>query len=80
MKAILVIDMPMRCAECPLLTSFDECQALKKPVPVENNLAYWDCPLKPMPQKHELKGTCPEEVLYDVGFNVCIDEILGDNR
>jgi hypothetical protein len=80
-KAILVIDMPENCKDCDFcyysdgrfpscklkLMATDDC--MEKPD--------W-CPLKQMPQ-HKNSYTCSEEFLEwcHIGYNECIDEILG---
>ena len=82
MKAILVIDMPNSCYECPLYNDeYDSCgyygtKAIKD-----------RCPLKPLPKKRELKsmeylehfrlghvGTY-EQKAYSIGWNDCLKEI-----
>ena len=91
MKAILVIDMPKKCEECPFFENED----------VRSCLAYMDfkaytiiltkvgeekahfCPLKPMPQKmkvdYDTIATCEvTEKVVAMGWNACIDEILGE--
>lgn len=67
-KAILVIDMPTDCEDCPLFkdgeTHMQECKASRKGTE-------WDyykvrpnwCPLKPMPEKV-------------IGYKDCINEIV----
>lgn len=72
MKAILVIKMPKNCHDCPLNShtdfDFDVCWVTQKD-------PSW-CPLKPMPKKYEL--TTEKGNRYAVGWNDCIDEILGE--
>lgn len=83
-KAILVIDMPDCCRECPLCgedrqTYRDYCRitadyiwTLDKPE--------W-CPLKTMPQEQIEGGTWTADGYiedgFPIGWNACIDEILG---
>ncbi len=90
MKAILVMDMPKKCADCPCLHfnkyhQMYECRA--------NINSYWEnvdfeyakgtkpdwCPLKPMPDK---KVHAEEflSVFIKTGYNACIDEILGGSE
>ena len=105
MKAILVIDMPKCCAECPLMLWDAEseyygacCPTLKEDNCVADSYKEnenkgtkpnW-CPLKPMPQKNEIKNE--EEFMnvcgwmyevqtgMDIGWNDCIEEILNDSN
>ena len=59
MKAILVIDMPRSCAECPLRTSLEAnylyCIATLPRLKIDPMTAYHikehRCPLKPMPKE-----------------------------
>ena len=104
MKAILVINhMPSRCEECPC-SSIDyetdgemmfTCDAIPfgyLELSEENMIdkkPSW-CPLKPMPQKNEIKNE--EEFMnvcgwmfevqtgMDIGWNDCIDEIMGETE
>lgn len=83
-KAILVINMPKSCDECPLFGSHYSdlcCKALNNrginyPYPADFRQDW--CPLKPMPKK--MKGH--DSIYYqwgdyEDGYNACIDEILG---
>lgn len=82
MKAILVVDMPSRCAECPLhyrkRKEIYRCEVTHQNVSI-NNKPTW-CPLRPLPQKmkHE------DEIDYDYGYidgrNELIDEITGETK
>lgn len=84
-KAMLIIDMPSCCLDCPC-SKFNpnikkeccwECEA--------NGMELSDidldierpilCPLREVPQKME----CPpmNGANYEAGYNACIDEILG---
>lgn len=81
-KAILVIDMPKNCDECPLLTCDEQiyCDFIKGAgLPVirkEIRIArrHIDCPLKPMPLKREFAD---ESKIYKAGWNDCLKEIIG---
>ena len=79
MKAILVLEMPSSCLQCEFSIDDDftcfcivnsmECSTVKRPD--------W-CPLKPMPEKKdEMKACVNSQYSYAVGYNACIDEILG---
>lgn len=85
MKAILVMDMPSSCLQCEFSIDDDftcfcivnsmECSTVKRPD--------W-CPLKPMPEKMQVCGKYPQPdgivPSYKIGYNACIDEILGDKE
>ena len=70
-KAILVIDEPKYCAECSCWFC----------APLQREMGIWslqngkpmDCPLKPMPVKHD---NVPKHE-YELGWNDCIEEIEG---
>jgi hypothetical protein len=86
-KAILVLDMPTDCEDCPLFKDGDkgmrECKASRKGTE-------WDyykvrpnwCPLCEVPEKKEppkyvyLTETEIREIGEAKGYNKCIDEIL----
>lgn len=86
MKAVLVIDMPHMCNECPMCsadTGFwgditrSECRITKR-----DNLVYLDgmvfpewCPLKLMPQKMRTDEDDIEVDSYYQGWNDCLEEI-----
>lgn len=87
MKAILVIDMPKDCGNCPCVgEEFGICQADEK-----NRDCDWYktpswCPLKPMPEKKWVAEWFDrimennKEHLMSLGWNDCIDEILGEEK
>ena len=81
MKAILVIDMPKNCFDCPCVE--DEmgycCATNDRKVCPWQSIPEW-CPLKPLPKKKEMtiiKRGQYEESKYIKGYNDCISEILG---
>jgi len=80
MKAVLVIDMPNRCWECPI-HYLNICEANQYKVGWENGRngkPDW-CPLKPLPQKlppNELGNMS----LYKSGWNACLDAITGETE
>lgn len=80
MKAILVVDMPKDCRECPCFYDWLCCQA-KDGLNVVGDKRPRGCPLKPMPQKKETRNAIQYRGLAEEyrkeGFNECIDEILG---
>ncbi len=77
-KAMLIMDMPSYCLECPCLNELDECEAMKyKDVGDIGRKPTW-CPLREIPQKESGEFvTNAEEMGYVRGYNACIDEIQG---
>lgn len=85
-KAILVIDMPNSCKECPLFSGCytDMCckgmnnKGIDYPYP-EDFRQDW-CPLKPVPRmRFTYIGHSDESVAdYNDGWNNCIRKILGE--
>lgn len=83
MKAVLVIDMPKTCNECPLryFKQGDYCCVTK--ALIEDGI---NCPLKPMPQKvdvsalHPLNDTLKDMIAYGMGYNALHDEITGETE
>lgn len=71
-KAVLVIDMPTHCGECPV-----KCRMRGI-----NHVPTW-CPLRPLPSKLVPFGYLDagnEDGLYEKGYNDCIDEIAGETE
>ena len=90
-KAILVMDMPKNCLECPLgknmsivIETCIQCPLGKCAIDAETETIPDWCPLKPMPQKMQVCGKYPQEdkivPSYKIGYNACIDEILGGSE
>jgi len=88
-KSILVIDTPNNCSECPC-TDYMFCYTTQKELEIdwEANKPSW-CPLEPMPDKKHMtvgKGKdCVSSVgekdgYYMLGWNACIDSILGEEK
>ena len=79
-KAMLIMDMPSRCAECQLILE-DMTSAICFGSDVNTIDVEWEkekptwCPLRSVPQKKT------ELTMFDIGeamgYNACIDEILG---
>lgn len=81
MKAVLMIDMPTRCGECPV-----KCRMRGI-----NHVPTW-CPLRPLPQNvkagderfWKLKDGCiaKEHIHYEFanGWNACLNEITGETE
>ena len=86
-KAILVIDMPTRCGECPVCASYQSCAFSIREYWCSTNgkdvepdsKPDW-CPLKKVPEKYDVLAAIENnpnyDPSYDVGRNDCIDEIL----
>ena len=84
-KAVLVMDMPSSCDECPLFGSHYSdmtCKAngrsINYPYPKDERQDY--CPLRNLPEKKVLSGDVADiqkmgKELMDIGYNACIDEI-----
>ena len=87
MKAILVIDMPKTCNDCPMMAWDDEdnwlgCHLTNRQTGVWSAQAGRpvDCPLKPMPKQ---KDTSFNEAFmqgYKCGWNACLCEELIENE
>ena len=76
MKAILVIDMPNECDECPLQDG-ERCYARQDWISTISN---WRCPLKPMPNKRVPDGSETDQIYgCYVGWNACL-EVLEDSQ
>ena len=84
MKAILILEMPKYCEDCPC-SFYDRwdlnlnliCSPTKEDVN-SGGKPDW-CPLKPMPQRANNPDLC-DAGRYDKGYNDCIDEILGEGK
>lgn len=86
-KAILVIDMPNSCYECPICATWDVFPSVEEYYCTATNDSVnrsskpdW-CPLKPLPEKYEIDRNKCSDLFYEFeleyGYNACIDEILG---
>ncbi len=86
-KAVLIIDMPESCAECPFNSWLNVCklkQRLEKawlchfyltdPQVKNGGRPSW-CPLCKLPEKKEEKPEGVFELTYNEGWNTCLDEI-----
>lgn len=79
MKAILVIDMPINCSECKLIFLQGIGESICNAVDWEERPMC--CPLKPMPNKRVPDGSETDQIYgCYVGWNACIDEILGETE
>lgn len=72
-KAILVIDMPKDCYECPLFIT-DERNSYCA-INLLKNSTKEDCPLKPAPEYQEVWYDDDE---WTKGYNNCVREIVGE--
>ena len=77
-KAILVIDkMPSSCEECIVRCDGYSAKEYAQRTITKPN---W-CPLSPLPQKKGKHGELHEydtDIHYEIGWNDCLDEILGE--
>ena len=82
-KAILVIDMPSCCGECPICASWQSsafsireywCTAFDNISVDSDDKPRW-CPLKPAPEKIEVSYGSDEQD-WDKGYNACIEAIM----
>ena len=81
-KAILIMDMPRYCCECPVgevwevIPSVEECYCglENKNIINKYHKPEW-CPLKSPPKRFIRFG---EEDDYAEGYNDCLNEILGE--
>lgn len=75
MKAVLIIDMPVNCSQCPCYEDYD-CNVLNECIFDEyGNPRDIECPLKPMPEKIEVNYELDYEAYYQMGWNDCLEEI-----
>lgn len=90
-KAVLVLDMPESCEECPLQIEVENekgivlganiCRGLGKYNKDSSKKPNW-CPLRPVPEKketicYENDSWCTvEEKTKNAGWNACVDAII----
>lgn len=90
MKAILVVDIPKSCEDCPCYYEGTfYCPLLKRDFGIWYARKPVDCPLKPMPSKRETQvhwksiggGDIPTHEIseYDKGWNDCVEMLEGEN-
>lgn len=77
MKAILIVDMPSMCKECPLC--YDDCICDIIGDVTDDDSVDMRCPLRPLPQKVEMDMNEYYEGVAD-GWNDCLDALLGENE
>ena len=85
-KAILVIDTPESCTQCEIFNFSNlTCLGCKVNFKDIGKVQSW-CPLKPMPTKNQgvceygNEGFIQHAILWNSGWNDCIDKILGGNN
>ena len=77
MKAVLVIDMPKNCDECPLERwGIDGWNCTPMNQVIEDDKPEW-CPLRPLP--HKLQADWYTDG-YKEGFNACLEEITEETE
>lgn len=81
-KAVLVLDMPKSCIDCPCHFAEENgmvyCGVMKKGLLSDDIETYkpdW-CPLRELPEKAYHEYYC-DNGRYDRGWNACIDAITG---
>lgn len=88
MKAVLVMNMPEYCTECPLIAfEFGTfCSLNEKSIPKPaTDRPEW-CPLKPMPKKWvaQMNGLDARQQIenwyFQEGWNACLREIEGEGK
>lgn len=75
MKAILVMEMPNNCNECPLLNYEYGCPIIGATGDRSQGRSEM-CPLKQIPDCPDVPETISNDVAYILGWNDCIAEIL----
>ena len=76
-KAVLVIDMPENCFNCPF---YDNDCPFVYIYPLSGR--HKDCPLRPLPQKRDecyYFGELAKNE-FAVGYNTCLDDITGETE
>ena len=85
-KAILVIDMPESCCNCPI-NFWNNCGRLESKSKTSGRIEnpsterLQNCPLKSLPDKYNMDNVvCDRDYNgdYEYGYNACVDEILGE--
>ena len=87
-KAILVMDMPSSCDVCEFVRESRACDGdlyCNNPLSQQYGCNVTDyvlcradgCPLRDIPQKKEADSLCDSEYFEALGYNACIDKILG---
>lgn len=79
-KAILIMDMPIDCADCICSMAISDSSESGRCLKTGEIFDDWGkrqdwCPLQEMPELWE--PTSLDDDAYYMGYNACIDEILG---
>ena len=84
-KAILVIDMPKHCGECPICEVWEaipSCEEYYCNVAKNDNVDQYKrpdwCPLKPAPKKYEMYPLHEWSAGYKRGWNDCVNHLVGE--
>lgn len=91
MKAVLAIDMPDCCNNCPCYDGMEDrscCNVLNEDMRFASYGRLGNCPLRPMPKKKTeeeemAKDPFNEDLFYDEyiwGWNACLDAITGETE
>lgn len=75
-KAVLVMDMPENCYQCPFGNDDAECDVIGRPFNQKKEKPDW-CPLRQMPEKKPEYLSINSKKGYCDGWNACIDAIGG---
>lgn len=85
-KAMLIIDMPERCSECPLKSQLYDIQYIccgnhrRMTIPGNKPKPDW-CPLKEIPERKDMEpGKTVIRAAQHEGYNDCLDEILKERN
>ena len=80
-KAMLIMDMPSSCKECPCVDELGYirvCHCTGEVIESGYAVRRQDnCPLREIPQKKERNFSSLGKYHETIGYNACIDEILG---
>lgn len=88
MKAVLVIDMPCDCYDCPLCKDsvVDRCNIMYRDIHSDGGIEETDgrplwCPLRPLPSEKYLSlKDKHDDIIFQMGWNACLDEITGETE
>lgn len=78
MKAVLVINIPEHCGQCPCYdTLFEMCRHKYKDIVVAKTRPDW-CPLRELPEEDNKEHLLEWSRGYQGGWNDCINAITGE--
>lgn len=81
MKAVLVLEMPKNCEDCPLNYDYIECMGAETAIKLNYAEIPEKCPLRPLPEKRVYKDNYnrfSSQLAYEQGWNRVIEEITGE--